>query len=75
MARLTVAQARGLLGWTQQKLANEAGCPLSTLSSLEIRGTKRTPFTTARRIEGALQRGGLSWLTADDLFAEDNKVA
>lgn len=74
MATMSLPEARRLLGWTQQRLANESGCRLSTIASIECGGTKKPSFVTVMALVKAMQRGGLAGVSAEDIFSAD-KVA
>lgn len=69
MAKLTLLEARQLLGWTQARLADEAGIKTTAVSDIETGKTKNPGYTSVMRIVSALQRGGLAGLTAEDVFA------
>lgn len=68
MAKLTLLDARGLLNWSQARLAEEAGLKTTAISDIETGRTKNPGYTSVMRIVAALQRGGLAGLVAEDIF-------
>lgn len=69
MKKSPLANAREMLGWTQTQLAEAAEVSVSAISELE-RGHYRNPsFSLVMRVVGALQRGGLKGLKAEDLVS------
>lgn len=68
MPELTLEQARQLLGWTQTRLAREAGEEISTVNDIERGRNKRPAYVVVMRIVQALQRGGLPGVKAEDIF-------
>lgn len=68
MAKLTLLEARNLLGWTQARLADEAGLRTTAISDIETERTKNPGYLSVMKIVAALQRGGLQGLKADDIF-------
>ncbi len=76
MPKMSLVEARALLGWSQQRLADESGVRQTTIGQYETGITKQPSFSNAIRITRALQRGGLAGLSAEDLFfSENDKVA
>lgn len=76
MAKLTLLDARGLLGWSQARLADEAGLRTTAISDIETGRTKNPGYTSVMKIVAALQRGGLQGAKAEDIFpvvAEDSE--
>jgi transcriptional regulator with XRE-family HTH domain len=65
---MTLGDARKLLGWTQTRLAREAGESISTISDLENGRNKKPSYVVVTHIVRALQRGGLQGVAADDIF-------
>lgn len=65
---MTLEQARKLLGWTQTRLAREAGEHISTISDIETGRNARPAYVVVMRIVKAVQRGGLQGVTPEDLF-------
>jgi len=61
---ITAAQcraARGLLGWSQQKLADEAGVGIMTVHQLEQDGTRPRRATLAA-VQRALELAGVAFI-------------
>ena len=71
MARMTLAQARDLIGWSTRRLAKEAGGSPSNIADLESTPPRNANpgFALVMAIIGAFQRGGLVGLKAEDIFA------
>lgn len=69
---MTLEQARKLLGWTQTRLAREAGEPISTVSDIETGRNARPAYVVVMHIIRALQRGGLQGVKAEDIFPVPN---
>lgn len=59
-----VRAARALLGWSQQELADRAIVSVNALLRLE-RGTVDTRTSTLSAVQGALTRGGIEFISAD----------
>jgi transcriptional regulator with XRE-family HTH domain len=57
--------ARGWLGWSQEKLADEAGVSLSTLISFEV-GRHKTIRSNLKAIEDALYKHGMRFVFKDE---------
>lgn len=72
---MTLTDARGLLGWTLSDLAREAEVSVSTVHDLENGGNKNPGYQLVMRLVKALQRGGLSGITAEDIFPVELKEA
>ena len=65
ITREQIRAARGLLGWSQTQLAKRAGMSLPTVKRMET-GTGPNVSREARtRIQEALERGGVRFLTED----------
>lgn len=69
MAKLSLVDARGLLGWSRTRLCEEASLRPSTLSEIETGHNNNPGYQTVMRIIVALQRGGLQGLKPEDIFA------
>jgi transcriptional regulator with XRE-family HTH domain len=70
---ITVRQikgARGLLGWTQDELAEAAGISRPALNNLE-RGMTTPQSETLSRIRKALERAGIEFVSGGCRFKED----
>jgi DNA-binding XRE family transcriptional regulator len=68
MAKMTLADARDMLGWTQTRLAREVGAPISTVHELETGANKNPGYALVMRVVKALQKGGLAGLEPEDIF-------
>lgn len=68
VAKLSLNDARGLLEWSQSRLAEEAGLKPTAISDIETGRTKNPGYTSVMLIVAALQRGGLRGLVAEDIF-------
>lgn len=68
---MTLEQARKLLGWTQAKLAQEAGEHVSTVSDIETGRNARPAYVVVMRIMRAIQRAGLTGVKPEDIFPVD----
>ena len=66
--KLTLSAARGLLAWTQARLAEEAGVKTTAISDIESGRTQNPGYATVMRIVRALQSGGLQGLKSEDVF-------
>ncbi len=53
-----VRAARGLLGWSRQRLANESGVPYGTLSDFES-GRRRMFSTSLAKLARAFDKAGV----------------
>jgi transcriptional regulator with XRE-family HTH domain len=61
-----IRAARGLLGWSQGKLARSAGIGLTTLQRIEQnKGVVKGNFSTILKIQKALEEAGVHF-TDDD---------
>jgi transcriptional regulator with XRE-family HTH domain len=55
-----IRAARGLLGWSQSKLARAAGVGLATLQRIEqSEGVVKGNFATVLKIQNALEQAGI----------------
>lgn len=68
MAKLTLVEARGLIGWSQTKLADVSGVKNSAISDIESGRNQNPGYTTVMRLVRALQSGGLQGVNAEDIF-------
>jgi transcriptional regulator with XRE-family HTH domain len=71
---MTLVQARTLIGWNQTDLARESQQSNSTISDLEAGDNKNPSYSLVMSVIGALQRGGLKNLTAEDIFPVKKKA-
>lgn len=74
MAKLTLLDARTLLGWTQARLASEAGIKTTAVSDIESGRTTNPGYSTVARLIRALQGAGLQGLKTEDIFSIDDEV-
>ena len=58
-----IRAARGLLGWSQTKLANRAGLSLPTVKRVEAGAGPRVSDEARRRIQTALEAGGAQFVS------------
>jgi transcriptional regulator with XRE-family HTH domain len=68
MAQMTLAHARGLLGWTQTELAKRSGVRASTICRIESGELTRYSYVVVMKLIAALQDGGLKGVSAEDVF-------
>lgn len=68
---MTLVQARELINWSQSDLAREAKESNSTISELENGHNENPSYGLVMRVVKALQRGGLTGVTAEDIFPVD----
>lgn len=68
VARMTLAEARDLLKWTQAKLAAESGLERSAVYDIEAGRSQNPSYITVSKIIAALRSGGLVGLTPEDIF-------
>lgn len=68
MSRMSLEDARKLLGWSQVRLAKEAGERTSAVFDLESGRNKRPAYILVMNIFRALQRGGLKGVSVEDIF-------
>lgn len=69
---MTLVEARGLLGWSQTKLAEVSGVKNTAISDIEAGRNQNPGYTTVMRLIRALQQGGLQGVTAEDVFPVPN---
>jgi DNA-binding XRE family transcriptional regulator len=68
VAQLTLKAARRSVGWTQTRLAEEAGCAQTSIADIE-RGRNQNPsYKLVVALVAALQRGGLTDLQPEHIF-------
>lgn len=65
---MTLADARGLLGWSQSKLADESGVLKTAISDIESGRTRNPGYQNVMRLIKAMQRGGMPGLKTEDVF-------
>lgn len=64
---MTLIEARGLLEWTQTRLAEETGVGISVINGIE-RGRVGSPsHALAMKIVNALRRGGMPGLQPEQI--------
>jgi len=68
MSRLTVAEARKLLGWSPERLAKEAGTAPANIRDIEAGRNANPSHVLVVKVTRAIQRGGLNGVSIDDLF-------
>lgn len=68
MPHISLVDARGLLGWSQAKLADEAGVKKTAVSDIESGRTPNPGYQNVLRLVRALQRGGMPGLKTEDVF-------
>jgi transcriptional regulator with XRE-family HTH domain len=68
MSRMSLEDARRLLGWSLRRLAREADVHVSNIADIEKDRNKRPAYELVMKIIGALRRGGLQGLQPEDLF-------
>ncbi len=61
-----IRAARGLIGWSQDELAEQAGVPVSFIKSLESEA-ELGQAENLERVERALEAGGAVFIDADSL--------
>lgn len=73
MPKMTLNQARELLGWNRSELARKAGQSVSNIQDLEDGSNRNPSFALVMQVIDALRRGGLKNLQPEDIFPK--KVA
>jgi transcriptional regulator with XRE-family HTH domain len=68
MPRMTVTEARGLLGWSTERLAKEADTAPANIRDIESGRNANPSHLLVIKIARAIQRGGLNGVSVDDLF-------
>jgi DNA-binding XRE family transcriptional regulator len=71
MPKMSLAEARELLGWNRSELARRAGQSVHNIQDLEDGSNKNPSFTLVMKITDALRRGGLKNLQPEDLFSTE----
>ncbi|HEX9461834.1 MAG TPA: helix-turn-helix transcriptional regulator [Alphaproteobacteria bacterium] len=66
--------ARGLLNWTQKRLAEEAGVARKTIADFEV-GDRRLRYRTRRDITETLERAGVEFLWSGGTGGEGLRLA
>jgi transcriptional regulator with XRE-family HTH domain len=67
ISNLQIRAARALLGWSQQRLADEAGLSAITVKRLEASDeTLQARFETVMKIKGAVETAGVVFRTGED---------
>lgn len=65
---MNLKEARQMLGWTLDRLAQEAGTTTSNIHGIEIGRNRNPGYVLVMRIVSALRRGGLAGLKPEDIF-------
>lgn len=68
MPRMTVAEARTLLGWSTDRLAKEADTAPANIRDIESGRNANPAHALVVKVTRAIQRGGLNGVSVDDLF-------
>lgn len=68
MARMTLEEARRLLGWSARRLAREAGEHAANIADIEKGRNERPAYALVMNIVTALRRGGLPGIKPEDVF-------
>ena len=58
--------ARALIGWSQAKLAETAGVPVSTINAFETVGPDRAANETVDKVRAALEAAGVIFLPKEE---------
>lgn len=67
ISNLQIRAARALLGWSQQRLADEAGVSPITVKRLEgSEETFQARFETVMKVKGAVEAAGVVFRTGED---------
>ena len=67
ISNLQIRAARALLGWSQQRLADEAGLSAITVKRLEASDeTLQARFDTVMKIKDAVEAAGVVFRTGED---------
>ena len=61
-----VRAARALIGWSQVKLAETAGVPVSTINAFETVGPDRAANETVDKVRAALEAAGVIFLPKEE---------
>lgn len=68
VSQMTLAEARKILGLSQQQLADLAGEKRSAIDDLETGRNKRPAYVLVMNIFRALQEAGLKGIAVEDIF-------
>lgn len=71
MPKMTLGQARELLGWNRSELARQSGQHVSNIQDIEDGSNKNPSFVTVMQIVSALREGGLKNLQPEDIFSTE----
>jgi transcriptional regulator with XRE-family HTH domain len=74
MSRMTLVDARRLIGWSQRRLAREAGETPTNIADIETGRNARPAYALVMNIVNALRRGGLQGIQPEDIFPTDNRA-
>jgi transcriptional regulator with XRE-family HTH domain len=67
ISNLQIRAARALLGWSQQKLADEAGLSAITVKRLEASEESfQARFETVMKVKNAVEAAGVVFRTGED---------
>jgi len=67
ISNLQIRAARALLGWSQQRLADEAGVSAITVKRLEgSEETFQARFETVMKVKAAVEAAGVVFRTGED---------
>ena len=67
ISNLQIRAARALLGWSQQRLANEAGVSAITVKRLEASDeTFQARFETVMKVKAAVEAAGVVFRAGED---------
>lgn len=70
ISNLQIRAARALLGWSQSKLAEEAGVSVITVKRMEASPeTFHARFDIVMKVKTAVERGGVVFLEGADGFS------
>ena len=71
MPKMTLVQARELLGWNRSELARKAGQPVHNIQDIEDGRNANPSFALVMAIVEALRGGGLKKLQPEDIFSTE----
>lgn len=67
ISNLQIRAARALLGWSQQRLADEAGVSAITIKRLEASDeTLQARYETVMKVQDAVEAAGVVFRTGED---------
>jgi DNA-binding XRE family transcriptional regulator len=70
ITNLQIRAARALLGWSQAKLADEAGVSVITIKRMEASPEAfRARFDIVMKVKAAVERAGVVFLEGNDGFS------